>query len=675
MWIRNQINTLQGLLFNQPLNRLFQIISIAAIILLAATIVLGIKQHFLYKHCDQMISKSERMLFQFTTLKEHINDTLITHKKLNIKELSIEIEALKEHLDVISDDLLIPADFKMALISEVDLVGLAVALRGLDSNTENSVAMQLSPLSQRLTTLSSRLTHFHKTLTTYTQGLLLGLHKIIIGSLAMVIFLISLLLFIVNRSIAKPIYDLCRNVVFSRRNKQNKTISSTTKPSTSLHELVRDIEQMGTESQRLHALIDGFDLLESLSAQKLSTDELFQEICSILTASNNYCLVWIGELEGQNQIAKPICACGCLSNKTGECLNTLGHLLKYCKQHGNLCESAIKAASNGRQTIIRNSINNLPDNLLANLSLTDGPYSSASFPVTITSDNLILLSLYSQGHDSFQENEVNLLNLFCLRLNSLLTHPKISQETNAHHHLPLISNNSQLEFYRSSLIGSLSQGLNNEMTNLINGGINYTQALMDELPSDPSNRESQELLTKLFNEEQKIAQLIKAMQLVGEEVGQSRNRISTQEIFETMEILFQRRMKVTGIKLILNSPPDVYVSGNVANHLMLVLPALIEQTRLRYQHDQKGSLTKKKIELHTTASDINKTTITLIDQASSPWTTISSGSDQKDVSLLPLLDPSFCNDILSHCGATVELTKDNDFNNICTITITKEIKQ
>ena len=60
-----------------PLNRLFAAITAVVLACLLLVIALGVRQYLLYHRCQQAVAASDRLLFQFTAIKGHLNESLV----------------------------------------------------------------------------------------------------------------------------------------------------------------------------------------------------------------------------------------------------------------------------------------------------------------------------------------------------------------------------------------------------------------------------------------------------------------------------------------------------------------------------------------------------------------------------------------------------------------------
>ncbi|MEN8199763.1 MAG: hypothetical protein ABFR63_06775 [Thermodesulfobacteriota bacterium] len=199
------------------LKTVFSLFTGLTICLLFIVILFAGKQYLLYRHCEHLIDASQHLLFQFTGMKEHINETLLSDAPLNSRELIQEIRGMDDELSLILDDILIPEEFKLSFVSQVDLVNVTVTLRNLQNNKGTPSTKQLNALSGQLRDIQSKLNGFHQLISRYTQTQLLGLYRALVGLFGMVICFVSIMLLIINKYITSPVLHYCRALFPEKR--------------------------------------------------------------------------------------------------------------------------------------------------------------------------------------------------------------------------------------------------------------------------------------------------------------------------------------------------------------------------------------------------------------------------------------------------------------------------
>lgn len=206
-------------IFSQlSLKHVFSIFTFATIVLLVVVIFFAGKQYILYRQCDSLVRSSQHLLFQFTGIKEHINESLLQGNSLNSAEIIHEIRTLDDDLSMILDDVLIPEEFKLNFISQVDLVNLTVSIRSIKTINTVSGPRELTKLTSQLRTIHAKLTAFNQLISRYTQKQLLGLHRALVGLLAMTIAIVSIMLLVINQYVTSPIISYCRRAFPEEKN-------------------------------------------------------------------------------------------------------------------------------------------------------------------------------------------------------------------------------------------------------------------------------------------------------------------------------------------------------------------------------------------------------------------------------------------------------------------------
>jgi signal transduction histidine kinase len=469
---------MKNILAKISLKALFSLFTAITICLLFIVIFFAAKQYLLYRHCGQLVDSSQHLLFQFTGMKEHINETLLSNKSLNSGELIREIRGLDDDLTLILDDILIPEEFKLTFISQVDLVNVTVSLRNLQNNQSSPTGEQLSALSTQLRTIHSKLSGFHQLITRYAQTQLLGLNRAVVGLLAIFIALVSIMLLVINRYITAPILHYCRNIF---QNEQ-KTISLLT-----LHEAIKKLGNQSTETETR-------------------------------------------------------------------------------------------------------------------------------------------------------------------------TNPTNAKEL--------------ARLYRYSSIGHLLGGLSHELTNLSNGVINYTQAILDLSGDSQLDSDSKQLLQKLFTEEKKMSQLLTHMIKFasGSDDGAAKS-LSLDGIFDNITALVRGTLKSDGIELdVTLEDPALTLNYHVSDLQLVVLSALqSSRTALNAKFDNtQAGLKKIKITFDDDAITENTIAISIHDNGS-PWKLNTTAGKKNGTR--PWHNMNFCSDFLQTFGGSLDVIREENQTNLCTITI------
>lgn len=526
-------------LHNMELRKLFPILTGIVLLLLAAISALGIKQYLLYRHCDEMLAHSNKIIFQFTSIKEHINDSLVAGTAINIPETSQELLSFDQDLKSIVDDILIPEEFKLSLVSQVDLMSLVVQLRTIMGSNAAPSPEQGAKLTASLRSISNRLHAFHNVLAGYTRSLLLGFYKVIVGTLALVIFFTTTMLLLINRFIAFPIVQLCSMAEDDGEDSGKSPWKASALPA-SIHSLTLMVTRGKAYEQRMQDLQTCLENTLQTLPDSFDTPDSWETLCAALQTNPNYILVWAGQFTGDGGVPEKIIGDGCVSCSPRQCRRTIEQLMEFCYQEGGLCDTAKKAAQQEIPVIAQMSHEEIPQPLRQALAMENVPVLSASFPITGPARTIdTVITLYCPQIEALDSLERSILQLLCEHIG----HLRLER--------PSIPGLDQIptDLYRFAVAGHLSTSLAHEIINLSNGALNYSQALVDLTASDQAKGEEHLLLEKLHGQEQKISRLATDFnQLVSQEASRPQ-KISIPLLFDRIQHLLQGKFRQHNIKL------------------------------------------------------------------------------------------------------------------------------
>lgn len=629
-----------------PVARVFATVTSIVTILLVAVCILAVRKYLIFNHCKLVTAQSSQLVFQFSSIKEHINETLITGGKINVSDLTIELQGIGVQIDHILQDVLIPEELKISSMYQTDLAGIIVGLRGIGkAATSVSQEERLSVL-KKINALQSYLQKFNKVLNNYAHSLSLKIQKTLIGFLAVTIFIISTLFFLMNRFITDPILQFCKQVsiIQPAQNENEKLKFSYLE--TSLHQLLRFMDHTVEENKRLTQLYDSIEQILSLCEIIHSKTEIWEITCSVLIKSQNYCLAWIGYPGKDNFIPVPVKATGCQQLTPQECFAALSHLLKYRKSNAVISKTARLAAQTGDIELARTTLSSLPEKSLNLFPSTEGLLTCISFPIVYEENSLSILTLYHVGQERISKQEIVTLSFFCNQLSSLLTQPANQQTAG------MFTNIRLHQLCKLSFIGSLTTHLTHQLLNQLNGVINYTQALIDT-DECSLHHETSVLLQNLFAEEKKIGKLttslLEFIQETERYTGKYRVETMLNQVTSLLKGFYKAQTNTIEIKLIIDSGlPEIKQHGiDIQLALLMILQNIF--TRFDQEIISKGHLKTVVITCKNSVEDDTKLTITIQD-----WEKPYDHERVCEKKVMPWQDQRFLDDYLASFGAEIQ---------------------
>ena len=614
----------------------FQIIVGVVIVLLVAITALGVKQYFLYQHCRQTVSLSNQLLFGFTSIKEHISETLLTGGRVDIQEVSREIQGFDGQIKKIGDDILIPEELKASFISQVDMVSLVVQLRAVQGSEKPS-PQKMATLAASLRSVSGRLLKFHEVLSAYTQSLLLGLHRVVVGTLALVVFVVCSMLFFMHRYISEPIlklYRSIRNVVYRDDEAQGRSSIKA-----SIADLSRLVQDTADEKQRLDNLLVTLGNVGDTLPDNINDAEFWETMCLALQTNPDYLLVWVGITAKEDEEPSPITGCGCVSSSPVHCKQAINHLITYCREEGSLCDSARQAVEGKKFVVASIPMSSMPDTLRSALPFKKKMFLSASFPVLQEDNLLAVVTLYSPTPHCFEKNETDILQFFFHQVGKI---PAQSLKDYSADSL------AGAGVYRYSVIGALAAGLAHEMVNTTNGALNYSQALLDLMADEPSLVEERLLLEKLHQEELKNAGLTGELTRLVEKSDSKPEKIQMVLLFERAVRLLRGQFKQDGIQVVIDAEQHLPTVTVPVQTVLIILLTLLQRAAGHVNRSSARS-GRKIITAVIRAEKNNKSLSLAIDNCPAEMESIQKKHDES-----PWPDLSVCSQIVQHIGGTLE---------------------
>ena len=171
-------------------------------------IILGVRQYQLTSRYSETTALSERALFSFSTIREQAAEYLIAGEYAQLKSLIPELEQLNNNVSQLYDSGVIPAEYKLAMADKIDLAGLVIAIRKLESSPEKiepGIALQ-----QQFRQISDSLIKVDRIIANQIRDAVVYFQMSMIGALGVLMSCASFILLILYRKAVNPLLDLTR---------------------------------------------------------------------------------------------------------------------------------------------------------------------------------------------------------------------------------------------------------------------------------------------------------------------------------------------------------------------------------------------------------------------------------------------------------------------------------
>lgn len=179
---------------------------IGVAVLLIFVIVLSVRQYQLTERYNSIITQSEKVIFQFSTIREQIMTSLIEKDWENIVSIADQLKNFNSTLARLQENTLIPGEYRLDMAKEVDLSGLVISSKEI--LTVNDKIAHSRNLQNKMRILADYLMQFDRIIVSQMREKVVQFQAIMIGSLGAVICLISFSLILLYKKTMIPLLRL-----------------------------------------------------------------------------------------------------------------------------------------------------------------------------------------------------------------------------------------------------------------------------------------------------------------------------------------------------------------------------------------------------------------------------------------------------------------------------------
>ena len=190
------------------LRKILYSVFFAVAALLALVVILGLLQYRYTREYDTIIYQGEKLLFRFDTLRELLTRNMISGTVSDAEASASRVDALNSDFSRLLENTLVPGEYKLALINQVDLAGIALLARKVSENPQDrKTALELH---DQLRKLSENLMQFDRVLSGQMKSRLVRFQGLAIGALTFIIASVSLLVLFLYQKALIPLIALAR---------------------------------------------------------------------------------------------------------------------------------------------------------------------------------------------------------------------------------------------------------------------------------------------------------------------------------------------------------------------------------------------------------------------------------------------------------------------------------
>ncbi len=229
----------------RSLRRLSTFTFLCTAILLGMLLVAGYYQNRMMDTYSTIVKQSESTIFFYSTIREQTTEALLTQNASQLQAAAREIEQLHGRYTDMLESRLIPGQYKISFLKEIDLEQVAINLKSMaESPTDTTQALAI--VSQ-LRQINNQFLQFDRIVVSEMKNRVMGYQKKALVLMGLIVALTSFTLIILYKKSVKPLIILAEQ---SKKALANKT--------------PLELDDENTGSLEVKALISAFNQLLQL---------------------------------------------------------------------------------------------------------------------------------------------------------------------------------------------------------------------------------------------------------------------------------------------------------------------------------------------------------------------------------------------------------------------------
>ncbi len=179
---------------------------IGVALLLCLVILLGFRQYQLSERYNVVITQSETIIFQFSTIREQITTSLIKQDWKSIVTVSDQLKDLNSSIARLQENTLIPGEYRIDMAKQIDIGALAILSQEIlhkKDKIETSLILQ-----KKMRAIAEYLLQFDRIIVSQMRSKVVQFQTVMIGALAGIICIISFSLLLLYKKALIPLLQL-----------------------------------------------------------------------------------------------------------------------------------------------------------------------------------------------------------------------------------------------------------------------------------------------------------------------------------------------------------------------------------------------------------------------------------------------------------------------------------
>ncbi len=192
----------------RSLRRLSSITFLGSTILLALLIITGYSQNRVMGDYSAIVKESESTIFLYSTIREQTTVGLLSKNPSQILAAAREIEQLQGRYTSMLDNHLIPSEYKLSFLKEIDLEQIVIELKMIADDVTN---MELTlKIQSQLRKINNQFLKFDRIVIAEMKNRVMYFQKKALILMGLIISLTSFTLIILYKKSVKPLISLAQ---------------------------------------------------------------------------------------------------------------------------------------------------------------------------------------------------------------------------------------------------------------------------------------------------------------------------------------------------------------------------------------------------------------------------------------------------------------------------------
>lgn len=178
-------------------------------VLAGVVLFFGIGQFQVLQHHKKIVSESDRLLFQFTSVREFIAGALVEKRYSDLAAAAGELETLGVRVTDVLKNPVIPDSYKATLMRQVDIPGAILLAKQIAGVAE---PLKIQQLHEHIRKLGDQILLFDRMVSSHIKKKVIGYQSLVIGILVIVLVAVANFLFFHYRDVMRPLICFRRKV-------------------------------------------------------------------------------------------------------------------------------------------------------------------------------------------------------------------------------------------------------------------------------------------------------------------------------------------------------------------------------------------------------------------------------------------------------------------------------